>query len=164
MCEFKRIFRLTSHLETQVEGCGVLQGSSKMLLSETLARWPPMPLTRSLSRSGLACEAISGSGTTSHQLRLGRWCKVVPDPDIALESSPERLEVLIGGVCGHLTSSILEEPCNTPQPSTWVPRWLVSLKMRLNSHTSKPYNQTIQTCSWLCKVLRVRGNTTTESN
>ena len=36
--------------------------------------------------------------------------------------------------------------------------------MRLNSHTSKPCNQTIQTCSWLCKVLRVQGNTTTESN
>ena len=84
MCEFKRIFRLTSHLGTQVEGCGVLQGSSKMLL----ATWPPMPPTSSLSRSGFAKEAISGYGTTSHQLRLGRWCEVVPDPDIALEPSP----------------------------------------------------------------------------
>ena len=68
MCEHKRVFRLTSHPGTQVEGCGVWQGSSRMLL----ARWQQMLPMSSSSHSGLDSEAISGSGITSHQLRLGR--------------------------------------------------------------------------------------------
>ena len=65
MCEHKRVFR---HPGTQVEGCGVWQGSSRMLL----ARWQQMLPMSSSSRSGLDSEAISGSGITSHQLRLGK--------------------------------------------------------------------------------------------
>ena len=69
MCEFKRIFRLTSHLGIQIEGCGLLQGSPRMLL----ARWQPTPPMSSSDHFGIGSEAGLGFVTArAEQLRLGR--------------------------------------------------------------------------------------------